>query len=89
MLVCRPFNWMVELLGRLAFSCRERLQRRDSASTASTQQDPEVSLYKTPLFGAPIFSEWAPILTCRSMYVARTYTRKHRPGVRARALPPA
>jgi hypothetical protein len=23
------------------------------------------------------------------MYVARTYTRKHRPGVHVRALPPA
>jgi hypothetical protein len=32
-------------LGRLASSCRERFQRRASASTASTQQDPEVSLY--------------------------------------------
>ncbi len=48
MLVCRPFNWMVETLGRLVSSCRERLQRRDSASTASTQQDPEVSLYNPP-----------------------------------------
>ena len=48
MLVCRPFNWMVELLGRLASSCREHFQRRTSASTASTQQDPEVSLYKMP-----------------------------------------
>jgi hypothetical protein len=51
-LVCRPFNWMVELLGRLASSCRERLQRRASASTASTQQDPEV---RSPLFCAPKF----------------------------------
>ncbi len=48
MLVCRPFNWMVEALGRLASSCRERFQRRTSASTASTQQDPEVSLHKMP-----------------------------------------
>jgi hypothetical protein len=39
---------MVETLGRLASSCRERFQRRTSASTASTQQDPEVSLYKVP-----------------------------------------
>ncbi len=50
MLVCRPFNWMVETLGRLASSCLERFQRRTSASTASTQQDPEVSLYNPPPF---------------------------------------
>ena len=86
--MCRPFNWMVELLGRLASSCRERLQRRASASTASTQQDPEVSLHKNlPLFWCSKISEWAPILTCGGVYVARTYTRKHRPGVRVRALP--
>ena len=86
MLVCRPFNWMVELLGRLASSCRERLQRRASASTASAQQDPEVSLYKMPPSFVLHNSEWAPVLTYGSAYVARTYTRKHRSGVHARAL---
>ncbi len=34
-------------------------------------------------------SEWAPILTYGGMCVARTYTRKHRPGVHVCALPPA
>jgi hypothetical protein len=86
MLVCRPFNWMVELLGRLASSCRERFQRRTSASTASTQQDPEVSLYKMPPSFVLQNSEWAPVLTYGGTYVARTYTRKHRFGVHARAL---
>ncbi len=32
------------------------------------------------------YSEWAPILTYGGTYVARTYTRKHRSGVHARAL---
>jgi len=32
-------------------------------------------------------SEWAPILTYGGTYVARSYTRKHRSGVHARALP--
>ena len=89
MLVCRPFNWMVETLGRLASSCLERFQRRASASTASTQQDPEVSLYKKPPSFVLQNSEWAPILTYGGMYVARTYTRKRRPGVHVCALPPA
>jgi hypothetical protein len=45
-------------------------------------------MQKSPPFWCSKYSEWAPILTCGGMYVARTYTRKHRPGVHARALPP-
>ncbi len=41
-----------------------------------------------PSFCALKLSVWAPILTCGGMYVARTHTRKRRPGVHARALPP-
>jgi hypothetical protein len=42
-LVCRPFTWMAEGMARLYSNCLERFQRRASASTASTQPDPEVS----------------------------------------------
>jgi hypothetical protein len=46
---------MAEGLAQLVSSCLERFQRRGSASTASTQPDPEVSLKVT-------ISAYAPVL---------------------------
>ena len=40
-LVCRPFTWLTGRLAQILSSCRERFRRRESASTASTQPDPE------------------------------------------------